>query len=316
MAEEVVLSFEEFQSEHSFSIIGSIPIMRWILRIIPALFLIYNLIWLFVPVRVKDNMLLEKPQVGYYVNDDAWIFNDSENIINSMSASLYEEQGIEFYMISVAALEGVEIESYSDALWDKWELSNNSIFILIAPNDRQVRIEIGSNIESEGIYTSEDAEYEINDMFAYFKNEYYEAGMLMSYTDIYESFDEDMKSNYESEYTELMQYVADRSTVYNDNVPVSCATVNGVYECTTREGQDFHIISLIVTFIFGIWLIISLSNGTTIQYYDSNGKKRKYYDRRAKRHSSGGGSSSGSSRSSSSSRGSSGGGRGGASGRW
>ncbi len=314
--EEVVLEFEEFKSEHSFSIIGSIPIMRWILIIVPILFLIYNFTWLLIPVRVKDNMLLDRPEVGYYVNDDAWIFNESEEVINSMSASLYEDYGIEFYMISVTALKGTEIEDYSDALWNKWELSDDSIFILIAPNDRQVRIEIGSNIESDGIYTSEDAEYEIDDILAYFTNGYYEAGMIMSYIDIYKFFDEDMWLNHSSEASELRQYAADRSTVYNDNVSVSCATINGVYECTTREGQNFHIISSILTFIGGIWLAISLFGGTTIYYYDSLGRKRRYYDRRRRKHSSGGGSSSGSSRGGSTSRGSSGGGRGGASGRW
>ncbi len=328
--DDVVLEFEEFKSQRNFSVIGAVPILRWFLLAIPIVYVIYCLIWVFGPVKVNSETLLNMPEADYYLADDAYIFIDrkTEPAINDLSTSIYNDTGIKLYMLSVPSLQGAEIEDYSNELWNYWNLSQNSIYILIAPNDRQVRVEIGTDVMSEGIYLNEDAEYTISKMFNYFSYEYYETGMIYGYLDIADYIYADTGMDYETVYaeeiTELEGYAQSKNTIFNDDVYTFCYTSNGINKCTTRDGYGTKIFSLIAASFAFAFLLVPLAGGRTITYYDAMGRRRRYYSRRTYRSlmanngSSGGGgrSSSGGSNRGNSSRGSSGGGRGGASGRW
>jgi uncharacterized protein len=66
-------------------------------------------------------------------------------------AELEERSGIQLVVATVSSLEGQEIEPYANELFRTWELGeaerNNGVLLLVAPDERRVRIEVGYGLE-------------------------------------------------------------------------------------------------------------------------------------------------------------------------
>jgi uncharacterized protein len=71
--------------------------------------------------------------------------------IEQKSADLETKSGIQLVVATVNSLEGQEIEPYANELFRKWGLGekkkNNGVLLLVAPNERRVRIEVGYGLE-------------------------------------------------------------------------------------------------------------------------------------------------------------------------
>ena len=66
-------------------------------------------------------------------------------------ADLETKSGIQLVVATVTSLEGQEIEPYANELFRTWKLGekakNNGVLLLVAPNERRVRIEVGYGLE-------------------------------------------------------------------------------------------------------------------------------------------------------------------------
>lgn len=66
-------------------------------------------------------------------------------------ADLEAKSGIQLVIATVRSLEGQEIEPYANELFRTWKLGektkNNGVLLLVAPNERRVRIEVGYGLE-------------------------------------------------------------------------------------------------------------------------------------------------------------------------
>ena len=66
-------------------------------------------------------------------------------------AELESNSGIQLVVTTVSSLEGQEIEPYANQLFRAWKLGekakNNGVLLLVAPNERRVRIEVGYGLE-------------------------------------------------------------------------------------------------------------------------------------------------------------------------
>jgi uncharacterized protein len=64
---------------------------------------------------------------------------------------LEAKSGIQLVVVTVKSLEGDEIEPYANALFRSWKLGqkdkNNGVLMVVAPNERRVRIEVGYGLE-------------------------------------------------------------------------------------------------------------------------------------------------------------------------
>ncbi len=84
---------------------------------------------------------------------------DQANIVSSEArlsiapklADLEEKSGIQLVVATVKSLDGEEIEPYANGLFRTWKLGertkNNGVLLLVAPNERRVRIEVGYELE-------------------------------------------------------------------------------------------------------------------------------------------------------------------------
>ena len=76
---------------------------------------------------------------------------DTRSAITSKLADLEAKSGIQLVVATVKSLEGQEIEPYANQLFRGWQLGekakNNGVLLLVAPNERRVRIEVGYGLE-------------------------------------------------------------------------------------------------------------------------------------------------------------------------
>jgi uncharacterized protein len=76
---------------------------------------------------------------------------DSRQAIEAKLADLESKSGIQLVVATVTSLEGQEIEPYANQLFRAWKLGekarNNGVLLLVAPNERRVRIEVGYGLE-------------------------------------------------------------------------------------------------------------------------------------------------------------------------
>src|SRR5947209_6569491 len=76
---------------------------------------------------------------------------ETRSALEPKLADLETKSGIQLVVATVRSLEGQEIEPYANDLFRAWKLGektkNNGVLLLVAPNERRVRIEIGYGLE-------------------------------------------------------------------------------------------------------------------------------------------------------------------------
>ena len=91
------------------------------------------------------------PLTGRVVDSANIIPPDVSGRITAKLASLESKSGIQLVVATVKSLDGDEIEPYANALFRAWGLGekqkNNGVLLLVAPNERKVRIEVGYGLE-------------------------------------------------------------------------------------------------------------------------------------------------------------------------
>lgn len=90
------------------------------------------------------------PNPSGYVNDFAGILTNTAALEQKL-AQFEAETSNQIAVVTVASLDGAPIEDYAVALFEKWHIGqktkDNGILLLIAPNEREVRIEVGYGLE-------------------------------------------------------------------------------------------------------------------------------------------------------------------------
>ena len=88
---------------------------------------------------------------GRVVDQANIIQPDTRVALEQKLADLEDNSGIQLVVATVMSLEGQEIEPYANELFRKWALGekkkNNGVLLVVAPNERRVRIEVGYGLE-------------------------------------------------------------------------------------------------------------------------------------------------------------------------
>lgn len=120
--------------------------------ILTRLFIIFGLaIWSITTINVatgKDSF----PVLSGRVVDNAHLL--SASTLDKMTrelAALEPQTGDQIVVATLSTLSGYDIETYSNTLFRRWALGqkqmNNGVLLLVAPTERQVRIEVGYGLE-------------------------------------------------------------------------------------------------------------------------------------------------------------------------
>ena len=95
---------------------------------------------------------IDFPALTGRVVDQANIIQpDTRVAIEQKLRDLETRSGIQLVVATVNSLEGQDVEPYANELFRKWALGekkkNNGVLLLVAPNERRVRIEVGYGLE-------------------------------------------------------------------------------------------------------------------------------------------------------------------------
>jgi uncharacterized protein len=91
------------------------------------------------------------PLTGRVVDQANIIAAATRSAIEPKLVDLESKSGIQLVVATVSSLQGEEIEPYANKLFRAWKLGektrNNGVLLLVAPNERRVRIEVGYGLE-------------------------------------------------------------------------------------------------------------------------------------------------------------------------
>jgi uncharacterized protein len=96
--------------------------------------------------------LLPKPNPPRLVNDAANILSpEQRDILEQRLVELDNSSSNQIAIVTIPDLKGYDVSDYANKLFRSWGIGgskhNNGILILVAPNERRVRIEIGYGLE-------------------------------------------------------------------------------------------------------------------------------------------------------------------------
>ncbi len=125
---------------------------------------------------------LEFPTPQGYVNDFAGILSpETKQTLEQELIKLDQESSIEIAIVTVKSLEETTIEDYAVRLFEDWKIGkkgkDNGVLLLIAPEERELRIEVGYGLEP--ILTDSKAGRIIRNIITpEFKKEDYDVGVV------------------------------------------------------------------------------------------------------------------------------------------
>lgn len=122
------------------------------------------------------------PKTQFWVTDQAGILSAHVEQLLTENAENFEEQtSNQVVLVTVNSLDGWSIERYGLWLGNSWGIGqadkDNGVLLLVAPNEREVRIEVGSGLE--GLLSNSIAKSIIdNEILPEFLDEDLQAGIV------------------------------------------------------------------------------------------------------------------------------------------
>jgi uncharacterized protein len=103
-------------------------------------------------VALQIPLLAALPTRTGYVNDSASVLDEAaEAYLETFLQTLERQTSAEVVLVTVTSLEGTTIEEYANRLFADWGIGkrqqDNGVLLLVSPNDRTVRIEVGYGLE-------------------------------------------------------------------------------------------------------------------------------------------------------------------------
>lgn len=140
---------------------------------------------LFVANVLAATNLPEVPTNNIYVQDYADILSDkTETEILAQSRALHDKTTAQLVVVTIDSLKENDINDYANELFRKWSIGdktkNNGVLLLIAKEDRKMRIEVGYGLE--GRITDGKAGDIIRGMSTPFKESQYDKGTQFAFT--------------------------------------------------------------------------------------------------------------------------------------
>ncbi len=125
---------------------------------------------------------LEVPYLTGRVNDNAGILSDDSKWTLGETLKAHETHyGNQIAILTIPSLEGENIEDYAVRVFTAWKLGqkgvDNGVLILVAPNDRRMRIEVGYGLEPT-LTDGMAGQIIRSTMTPKFKNNDYDGGIL------------------------------------------------------------------------------------------------------------------------------------------
>lgn len=151
-------------------------------KFIKKYILILVFILLLCPFNIKA---LVTQSSDIYVTDNANVLKDeTKDYIVTYSDFLKDKEKIDYYVVTLKSLEGINLEEYTDYIYDSFNMNEKGLLIVFSKSDRQLRIKTGTKLSK--IIPDDVIEEYINSYFIpYLKDENWNSGIKNGYSSFY-----------------------------------------------------------------------------------------------------------------------------------
>ena len=151
-------------------------------KFIKKYILILVFILLLCPFNIKA---LVTQSSDIYVTDNANVLKDeTKDYIVTYSDFLKDKEKIDYYVVTLKSLEGINLEEYTDYIYDSFNMNEKGLLIVLSKSDRQLRIKTGTKLSK--IIPDDVIEEYINSYFMpYLKDEDWNSGIKNGYSSFY-----------------------------------------------------------------------------------------------------------------------------------
>lgn len=151
-------------------------------KFIKKYILILVFILLLCPFNIKA---LVTKSSDIYVTDNANVLKDeTKDYIVTYSDFLKDKEKIDYYVVTLKSLEGINLEEYTDYIYDSFNMNEKGLLIVFSKSDRQLRIKTGTKLSK--IIPDDVIEEYINSYFIpYLKDEDWNSGIKNGYSSFY-----------------------------------------------------------------------------------------------------------------------------------
>lgn len=120
--------------------------------VFPCLWSFLSILYLIIALGNIVHAQSKFPPLTGYVNDVAHLLDSAtKQDLTEKLAKLEEKAGDQIVIVTLPTLLGSDIETYSNTLFRRWGIGqkqiNNGVLLVIAPNEREMRIEVGYGLE-------------------------------------------------------------------------------------------------------------------------------------------------------------------------
>lgn len=142
-----------------------------------------------------------------YVNDFAQVLNDDvKNYVISTGKTLCQKTSAQVVVVTIKSLQGESIDDYALSILRDWGIGdkdkNNGVLLLVATDDREVKIEVGYGLEGA---INDGKAGNILDIHAagYFKSNDWNSGIKETYAALLSEIYKEYKMDVPQEVTEI-----------------------------------------------------------------------------------------------------------------
>ena len=120
-----------------------------------------------------------------YVTDNANVLKDeTKDYIVTYSDFLKDKEKIDYYVVTLKSLEGINLKEYTDYIYDSFNMNEKGLLIVFSKSDRQLRIKTGIKL-SKIIPDDVIEEYINSDCMPYLKDEDWKCWIKNGYSSFY-----------------------------------------------------------------------------------------------------------------------------------
>ncbi len=207
---------------------------------------------------LAPNTCLANNSNSYAIDDANILKTATKDYINIYSEYLDENLNIEYYLVTVKELEEDKtLKEYSDYIFEKSNLTENSILIVVSKNNREIRVKVGTELSA--IINDEIINEYLNDYFLpYLKTDDWNTGIKNGYS----SFFKLICNSYEID-TEVIE-VYDGNNFINKNknyIILAIVWLTSIFSyiyCNYLKEKLNHNIGIKDNFIIIVCLILNI----------------------------------------------------------
>lgn len=131
---------------------------------------------------------IPKPKSNFFVNDFANVISSEDEIkMQQQGEALYKKFGAQVVVATIKSLDGASLEDYSLQMARSWGIGSknddNGILLLLAVDERKVRIEVGTGLEG-ALPDSKTGRILDNYGMSYFKENDFSQGLSSVYSSL------------------------------------------------------------------------------------------------------------------------------------